>query len=160
MLKRIIDDGADLRYVRYESCAEMRYTGQEYSLLVPLKNSSAGNHLLESFHEDYFKRYGHSQPDAPVEFVSLRIAGIVNFKKIKSTFSSNKSAVTSPVAETNVIFNGKSFNVPIYSRDNIEKRIDGHAIILEKSTTIIVPKEWSIFPNEGDHLIMERIHNE
>jgi len=160
VLKRIIDDGADLRYVRYESSAEMRYTGQEYSLLVPLKNNSAENHLLESFHDDYFKRYGHSQPDAPVEFVSLRIAGIVNFEKIKSPFSSNKSAVTSHVAETNVIFNGKSFNVPIYSRENIGKRIDGHAIVLEKSTTIIVPNEWSIFPTKGDHLIMERIHNE
>ena len=84
------------------------------------------------------------------------MAGIVNFEKIKSTFSSNKSAINSPIAETNVIFNGKSFNVPIYSREKIGKRIDGHAIVLEKSTTIIVPNEWSIFPTMGDNLIMER----
>ena len=156
VLKRIIDDGADLRSIRYESSAEMRYTGQEYSLLVPLHKDSVDNVLLESFHEAYFLRYGHSQPDAPVEFVSLRMAGIVDFEITKSTLSTVKSGGTNPVGETIVFFNGKSVSVPIYSRESIEKTIEGNAIVLEKSTTIIVPREWSILPTKGDHLIMER----
>ena len=156
VLKRIIDDGADLRSIRYESSAEMRYTGQEYSLLVPLHKDSVDNVLLESFHEAYFLRYGHSQPDAPVEFVSLRMAGIVDFEKTKSTLSTVKSGGTIPVGETIVFFNGKSVSVPIYSRESIEKTIEGNAIVVEKSTTIIVPREWSILPTKGDHLIMER----
>ena len=40
--------------------------------------------------------------------------------------------------------------------ESIEKKIEGNAIVLEKSTTIIVPREWSILPTKGDHLIMER----
>jgi N-methylhydantoinase A len=156
VLKRIINDGADLRSVHYESSAEMRYTGQEYSLLVPLNKDSADDVLLKSFHDAYFLRYGHSQPDAPVEFVSLRMAGIVDFEKTKSKLSIIKSGGTKPVGETNVFFNGKSVRVPIYSRESIEKKIEGNAIVLEKSTTIIVPREWSILPTKGDHLIMER----
>ncbi len=156
VLKRIINDGADLRSVHYESSAEMRYTGQEYSLLVPLNKDSADDVLLKSFHDAYFLRYGHSQPDAPVEFVSLRMAGIVDFEKTKSKLSIIKSGGTNPVGETNVFFNGKSVRVPIYSRESIEKKIEGNAIVLEKSTTIIVPREWSILPTKGDHLIMER----
>ena len=156
VLKRIINDGADLRSVHYESSAEMRYTGQEYSLLVPLNKDSVDDVLLKSFHDAYFLRYGHSQPDAPVEFVSLRMAGIVDFEITKSTLSTVKSGGTNPVGETIVFFNGKSVSVPIYSRESIEKTIEGNAIILEKSTTIIVPREWSILPTKGDHLIMER----
>ena len=157
VLKRIINDGADLRSIRYESSAEMRYTGQEYSLLVPLNKDSADDVLLESFHDAYFLRYGHSQPDAPVEFVSLRMAGIVDFEKNKSKLSIIKSGGNdNPIGETKVFFNGKSVSVPIYSRESIEKTIEGYAIVLEKSTTIIVPREWSILPTKGDHLIMER----
>ena len=84
------------------------------------------------------------------------MAGIVDFEITKSTLSTVKSGGTNPVCETIVFFNGKSVSVPIYSRESIEETIEGNAIVLEKSTTIIVPREWSILPTKGDHLIMER----
>ena len=133
----------------------MRYTGQEYSLLVPLRKDAADDSLLQSFHESYFIRYGHSQPEAPVEFVSLRMAGIVDFGKTENNISTLKSSRTNPNGEAKVFFNGESFSVPIYYRESLLQPLDGYAIVLEESTTIIVPKNWSISPTLGDHLIME-----
>ena len=155
VLNRIKDDGADLGSIHYESSAEMRYTGQEYSLLVPLRKDAADDSLLQSFHESYFIRYGHSQPEAPVEFVSLRMAGIVDFGKTENNISKLKSSRTNPTGEAKVFFNGESFSVPIYYRESLLQPLDGYAIVLEESTTIIVPKNWSISPTHGDHLIME-----
>ena len=149
------DEGVDLDSILYECSAEMRYIGQEYSILVPLTKDVADDTLLELFHEAYLLRYGHSQTDAPVEFVSLRMAGIVNFGKKVFETSSNKVTNSKSIGETRVYFGRESFNVPIYYRNDLSKSINGNAIVLEESTTIIVPKKWTITPTNGGHLIMD-----
>ena len=133
----------------------MRYIGQEYSILVPLRKEFADDTLLELFHESYLLRYGHSQTEAPVEFVSLRMAGIVNFGKKVFDSSPTKVANSKSIDESRVFFGRESFNVPIYSRNDLSNSVEGNAIILEESTTIIVPKKWTITPTNGGHLIMD-----
>ena len=153
---RVRDDGADVASLRYEPSAEMRYIGQEYSLLVPTPSNTADQELLQSFHDAYYLRYGHSQPDAPVEFVSLRMAGIVSFDRTDSMVQVSQTSTSKPIGETRVLFNREPYNVPIYSRSNLGSRVNGSAIIIEESTTILVPDSWSIEPVRGNHLVMER----
>ena len=149
------DEGVDPDSIQYECSAEMRYIGQEYSILVPLRKEFADDTLLELFHESYLLRYGHSQTEAPVEFVSLRMAGIVNFGKKVFDSSPTKVANSKSIDESRVFFGRESFNVPIYSRNDLSNSVEGNAIILEESTTIIVPKKWTITPTNGGHLIMD-----
>jgi N-methylhydantoinase A len=156
VLGRVKDDGADLQALRYEPSAEIRYTGQEYSLLVPLPNDAADEALLQSFHDAYFLRYGHSQPDAPVEFVSLRMAGVVSFGRTSGFLPQPSLGDLKPINETKVLFDGKAFGVPVYSRRDLGGAVPGPAIVVEESTTTLVPKSWSIEPIKGNHLVMER----
>lgn len=155
IINRFRADDADFDFIHYESSAEMRYTGQEYSLLVPLKNDSVNEDLLESFHDSYFQRYGHSQKKAPVEFVALRMAGIVDFKKYKLDATIHNSLKTKPSGKAKVYFKGEPIDTPIYSRRSLSQTVEGHAIILEESTTIIVPNNWNISPIQGEHLKMD-----
>ncbi len=50
---------------------EMRYRGQSYELRVPF-----GEGLVERFHRRHRERYGHAEPGAPVEAVTIRVRGV------------------------------------------------------------------------------------
>ena len=155
-LERVSEDTDDLRLLRYEASGEMRYVGQEYSLLVAITNDMADDELLASFHDAYFQRYGHAQRAAPVEFVSLRIAGIVSFENAEEYVAELAPQPATAIATTDVIFNGVTNTLPVYSRASIGSKISGPGIVVEESTTILVPEAWTIRPIGNAHLIMER----
>ena len=58
----------------------MRYQGQEHTLTVTLPNnvSPAGDNqfatLRQRFEDTYSARYGHSNPEASLETVNLRLS--------------------------------------------------------------------------------------
>ena len=156
VLERVREDTDDLSLLRYEASGEMRYVGQEYSLLVPIMNDRADDELLASFHDAYFQRYGHAQRSAPVEFVSLRIAGIVSFANTDEYISELPTKPAASIASTQATIGGETSAVPIYSRDSISAKISGPSIIVEDSTTILLPKSWTVMPIGNAHLLMER----
>ena len=51
--------------------AAMRYRGQSYEITVPFDER-----VLERFHRRHRERYGHAEPGAPVEVVTLRAVGV------------------------------------------------------------------------------------
>ncbi|MED5535810.1 MAG: hydantoinase/oxoprolinase family protein [Pseudomonadota bacterium] len=152
---RMKQDDADIQRLRYEASAEMRYVGQEYSLLVPLAGEFADDILLESFHDAYRLRYGHAQTSAPVEFVALRMAGIVSFDRTRVEPPKRQSEHAKIIGESNVVFDGQLMTIPIYGRHDLGTIVEGPAIVIENSTTILIPQEWSIRPAKEAHLIME-----
>ena len=83
------------------------------------------------------------------------MAGIVDFKKYKLDASIYNSLKTKPSGKAKVYFEGDSIDTPIYSRKCLSQTVEGHAIILEESTTIIVPNNWNISPIQGEHLKMD-----
>ena len=84
------------------------------------------------------------------------MAGIVSFDRTDSMVQVSQTSTSKPIGETRVLFNREPYNVPIYSRSNLGSRVNGSAIIIEESTTILVPDSWSIEPVRGNHLVMER----
>ena len=60
---------------RVEMRAEMRYVGQSYELPVALSGFEAGEWaaLPAAFHAEHRRRFGHSDPAAPVEVVSFGV---------------------------------------------------------------------------------------
>lgn len=154
--ERVREDGADLSRLRYEASASMRYVGQEYSLLVPIAGNVIDESLLETFHDAYQGRYGHAQRDAPVEFVALRVAGVVSFDRVGVSQTEPPSGMATPIGEANVVLDGTLRLTPVYARDTIGETVNGPGIVIEDSTTILVPAKWSIRSIDGSHLLMER----
>lgn len=143
--------------VRFEVSVELRYVGQEYSLLIPLKGQHADDRLARDFHDAYLLRYGHSNPDAPIEFVAVRLAGIVDFPA-GGEAADESVETSSDMGTQDVIFDGAVTVTPVLDRAAVTDRIfAGPAIIVEQSTTTVVPPGWGISRIEGGHLLMTRV---
>ncbi len=141
--------------MRFETHIELRYVGQEYSLPIPLPGAEADEEFMASFHARYEERYGHCNPEAPIEMVAIRLTGIREFER-GPVGEGNGQAGGADGASEQVIFDGRSLDVPIVDRGNLSGRLVGPAIVMEPSTTTVVPPGWELSVGSQGHLIMER----
>lgn len=92
--RRLLDDGLEPAALTFRRYADMRYYGQAYELTIPCDEPLAApdapapgaaegdgmggalERLLARFHATHERVYGHSAPDEPTQFVSLRVEGI------------------------------------------------------------------------------------
>lgn len=148
-------DDATRAEMRFETNIELRYVGQEYSLPLPLRGTEADEEFRASFHSRYEERYGHCNPEAPIEMVAIRLTGILEFERGPggSRASGNGEAVE---VREEAIFDGRAIEVPVVSRNQLAGRLLGPAIVIEPSTTTVVPRGWELWVGPQDHLIMER----
>jgi len=156
-VRRAMGSG-DLTRLRFETSVELRYVGQEYSLLIPLSGEAADAVLADAFHSAYLTRYGHANREAPIEFVAVRIAGIVDFPARGTATVPTAAAEASrePLGTQRVIFGGAAFEAPVYPREAIQMETVGPAIVVEQSTTTVVPPGWCISRMNGGSLLMKR----
>jgi len=148
-------DEAGRADMRFETHIELRYVGQEYSLPILLPGPLADEDFKAAFHDRYNQRYGHSNPEAPIEMVAIRLTGILEFRR---DFSGEDSGSTGGEDETTepVIFDGRPVEVPIVDRNSLAGRLVGPAVVVEPSTTTVVPPGWELYEGNQGHLIMER----
>ncbi len=141
--------------MRFETHVELRYVGQEYSLPIPLMDTVADAGFKASFHARYEERYGHCNPEAPIEMVAIRLTGIREFER-GPTGEGNGQSGGAGESREQVIFDGRSVEVPIVDRADLSGRLVGPAIVMESSTTTVVPPGWELRVGSQGHLIMER----
>ena len=141
--------------MRFETHVELRYVGQEYSLPIRLAAAAADEEFKASFHARYEERYGHANPEAPIEMVAIRLTGIREFERGPSGDGDEQTGGAGRTSEQ-VIFNGRSMDVPIVDRADLSGRLVGPAIVMEPSTTTVVPPGWELRVGSQGHLIMER----
>ena len=84
------------------------------------------------------------------------MAGVVSFGRTAGASLRPSPGKPKPIGATNVLFGGTGLDVPVYSRETLGGIVEGPAIVVEASTTILIPKLWSIEPTQGNHLVMER----
>ncbi len=148
-------DEAQRAGMSFEAYIELRYVGQEYSLPIMLPTTVADEGLRASFHARYEERYGHSNPEAPIEMVAIRLTGIREFERGPSGSGvSSTDGVDDTVDQA--IFNGRPIKVPIVDRANLSGRLVGPAIVMEQSTTTVVPPGWMLHVASEGHLVVER----
>ena len=79
-MSSLLGEGVDHDRISLIQRLDMRYQGQEHTLTVTLPNHASPNgHLAvlrERFEETYRARYGHSNPDASLETVNLRLTAL------------------------------------------------------------------------------------
>ncbi len=79
--ERFVEMGFDDDEVDIERAADVRYVGQSYELTVPAGDGPLDDEAIESiverFHEEHARLYGHAMREEPVEAVTLRVTGTV-----------------------------------------------------------------------------------
>jgi N-methylhydantoinase A len=130
--------------------ADLRYVGQSFELTVPLPEGELGPadaaRVAASFHREHERAYGHSAPDEPVEWVSLRLTALGRIAKPRlrewpadgrDTGAARKEGRPVYFAEANGFA-----DCPIYDRYRLRAGgvVPGPAVVEEMdSTTVIHP---------------------
>ncbi|MEX1358163.1 MAG: hydantoinase/oxoprolinase family protein [Gaiellaceae bacterium] len=158
VLGKLADEGRDS--LRADGVAEdrievswlvdMRYVAQEYSLPVPIEISEVddpefGSKLAQRFHAVYDQRYGHANPSAPVEFVSLRATAYGDLGRAAAPeLNGAPRAHTPPPPPREVSFGRTPYEAAVALRDTLAtgSTVDGPAIIEEETATTVVPPGW------------------
>jgi N-methylhydantoinase A len=156
-LEDLSKEGIDEKNVRLERYLDMRYEGQSYEIIVPFEAN-----YIDGFHGLHEKTYGYRNEDKTVEIVNIRLRarGIPEkqrFQKARETKEHPpKEAV---LGEREVVFDQKVNKTQILARDNLlsGNRISGPAILVEYSSTIVIPPFAEAHVDEYGNVIMEII---
>ena len=124
----------------------MKYVGQSYTLNVPIdprldKRSIAAT--VARFHEVHQRIYGHSNPQAPVEFVSLRLVQAWPLPKTSFKPPQNGAAPAEEKGRRSRPAYFEELNdwvsTPVYLRGELDgAEINGPAIIEQPDTTLVL----------------------
>ena len=139
--------------------ADMRYVGQEYTINVPVSEPPVLPSLIDAFHSAYRKRYGHSSPDADVEFVNLRVAalGTLGRYEIAGSSAAHDSRAAGP-GQRPAVFDGRRHPTEVLRRDRLPQSFTraGPLIIEEQSATTVVPPGWSLTVDPHENLLLNK----
>ena len=132
---------------RVAHAVDVRYVGQEYTLIIPLLSASEprdaafDSAVSDRFHAAHFQRFGHSNPGAPVEFVVVRSMALGDLGRIEPHRQENGEAPDYPYSKADVIFGGKAQSTRMIQRDDLPVGavVDGPAIVSEATATTVVP---------------------
>jgi N-methylhydantoinase A len=145
--------GRGLRWVAMRS-ADLRYAGQGYELNVP-----AGPKMLESFHREHKRHYGHANPDRMVEVVNVRVRLIAAGEKIAFPTSRRASPDSSHavVKKKLVMFGEQWLETRLFNRDLLQPGncLAGPAIVHEYSATTVVPPGTKVEVDSFSNLVIE-----
>ena len=147
--------------MKFTYYADLRYTGQEHYVKVPLVNFSKDTSLetiIAHFHKEHKKHYSF-QLEAPVELVNFHLVAEVevekpDFPKMRITGKKVEDAIFD-IREVDFDDLGKH-STPFYHRELLEPSmvLKGPAIIAEKATTTVVTPIHTVKVDEYGNLIL------
>ena len=149
---------------KYDWLIDMRYLGQNYELLLQVKDGKLDARslarLIERYHERYHEVYGYDMRGQPVEAVSLRL--VVMVKRRAPTHEKRKfvrGTVTEAVIEKRKVWFPESgfVTTPVYDRDRLPAncRITGPAVVEQMDTTTVVPPRAKLRSDRLGYLHLE-----
>ena len=156
--ENISKEGVAEEDISYQRSADMRYTGQEYTINVRVPATIDMAKIISDFHATHQRRYGHSSPDAPIELVNLRVAAFGALTKYSQSGGLKTDGGDPVIGERQAVFNGVPHKTPVLSRDSFAAsfQTDGPAIIEEQSATTVVPPDWQVEVDAQGSIVMRR----
>jgi len=151
----LLSEGIDRKKVVLEHYLDMRYVGQSYEIVVPFSEN-----YVEDFHKLHEKNYGYSDKTKRVEIVNIRLRAIGSpekpaFERIEK--ASSEGIENAIIGEKNVIFAGNYKITKIIDRDKLlaGNVFEGPAIVVEYSSTIVIPPNCKATVDDFGNLIVE-----
>ncbi len=160
----LLGEGVGSEQISLIQRLDMRYQGQEHTLTVTLPNGASPDlddpftTLRSRFEDTYSTRYGHSNPGASMETVTLRLTalGDVGRPLLQANYRPDRPG-NDPSKTTPVLFSTGSYPTSRYNRETLTPGccIDGPAIVEEATATTVIPPEGSATIDEFGCLIIE-----
>ena len=142
---------------------DMRYQGQEHTLTVTMPNGlspARGDrfaNLRQRFEDTYRARYGHSNPEALLETVNLRLTalGDVGRPLLQAGYRPDEAS-DEPSKTTPVLFTSGLHPTSRFNRETLPAgcSIGGPAIVEESTATTVIPPGGSATIDEYGCLLI------
>ncbi|WP_232700871.1 hydantoinase/oxoprolinase family protein [Halobacterium wangiae] len=147
---------------RFDRTADLRYVGQSFEISVPVPDGEVDDATLdtvvERFHERHERRYGHADPDEPVELVTLRLRarGLVDTPELAPP--TTEGSVADAIREVRTVtYDGEPHDTEIYDRETLpaDATFDGPAVVEGKESTVVVHPGQTAEVDDYGNLVVE-----
>ncbi|MDJ0390723.1 hydantoinase/oxoprolinase family protein [Roseomonas sp. E05] len=140
--------------------ADLRYRGQSYELTVPVPAAvleQGVEALLALFHAAHAESFGHSDPAAPVEVVSLRAAARRPAPPLPMPRQAAVPHEAAPETRIELRLDGAWKPAALHRRAALRPggRFAGPAVVTQADCTVLVPAGWTAVTDELGNLVME-----
>jgi N-methylhydantoinase A len=153
----LLKEGIRRKDIAFLRSADFRYEGQEYQINCDMPVGKADKAAVrQSFDAAYLRQYGHANPEARMEIVTIRAMGVGRLDR--PGVVSARAGKAKPARRRAVHFGGRAVQAAIVDRFGIArgKGIAGPAIIEEPTATTILPPGWRATIAAGGHMILRR----
>jgi N-methylhydantoinase A len=155
-LAELREEGFDRARVFLERSLDLRYVGQGFELTVPF-----GADFEAAFHRLHQRRYGYADRRRATEVVNLRLKAVGRTEKPKFRPKEPRGARLSAavLGEIPMVFSGRKFRGQLIDRALLDPghRFSGPALVVEYSTTTVVPPDFSCSVNRWGDLVLEPV---
>src|SRR5699024_12190345 len=155
------EQSIDTDKISYQKSFDIRYVGQEYTVNVH-GNENNTEKLEALFHTSHLEIYGHNNPDNPIEIVNLRLTAHGELEKLQVQDTEiEKELEVKAVHARECYWDGAKQDTGVYSTEElgIGNYFFGPAIIEDKSSTIVVPPNHSIWIDKHQNILIENRKN-
>lgn len=143
-------EGVSPEQTSLERLLDLRYRGQSYELTIPFTPT-----FMADFHTAHAQTYGHSEPNAPVEIVNVRLRAVGHLPR--PTLPRGPLALTDsqpvPFDDRPVILATGPTETPFYHGAELQpgQHLTGPAVIVHADTTLFI--------GPGDVLVVDEYRN-
>jgi N-methylhydantoinase A len=142
--------------------ADMRYLGQSFEIETPVKAAWLGEGdaaaVRAAFHREHERLYGHSDEQADVQMVCLRlvISGITPKPPLTPIATANVPA--KPHLQVEGWFSGQRWTIDVYQRADLAAghHFSGPAIVAQDDTTTVVPPSFEVLVDRFGNLVITK----
>jgi len=146
----------------FEHSADVRYVGQSFDVntMVAEDAALAGDLavIAESFHAQHRRLYGHADPGAPIEVLSLRVRVRGELPRPAAVALPTRGMTAVPAARRQARFAGTWHDTPIFRWADLPVgwRTEGAAIVEQETATVVIPPGFTARLDHFGDLILER----
>jgi len=138
-----------------ERSLDMRYVGQGYELPVP-----STREYEAAFHDIHEQRYGYADPTRATEVVNIRLRAVGSTEKppVPQHELAGADASSAIIGDWRMVFDGVEHASHLVDRTKLQRgnAFAGPALVVEYSTTTVVPPDFCCTVDGGENLILER----
>jgi len=146
--------GDQVTTLELERSLDVRYHGQGYELNVPLSDD-----FVAAFHRAHEKRYGYADPQRATEVVNVRLRAVAAAPEVTLPCGSlaEDDAGAAVIGTQPLVADGEQHDAALIDRDLLApgNAFTGPALVIEYSTTTVVPPDFRARVDEWFNLILE-----
>jgi len=137
----------------------IKYDGTDTALEIDFSTEPAS--IVDTFERLYRARYGFLMPNKTLIIEAVAVEAIGRTQDAEDEqwpLAEHASMNPQALATTRIFSGGEWRDTPVFDRDALAPgaRIDGPAIINERTGTTVIEPGWQVVVSEHNHLVVER----